>query len=1108
MPDDFSEEDFLNQMNWPDLDLDDIKAIGLDLEDNDVLSQSTGDGLVGPGQTATHENLQHQLHHIFSNNSSNNSPSQHNISFNSSIGSNNGNILNNSNNNVFVSHNGHQRVQEVKAVSPQQQPQQRHVQHIAPNLGYMNIQTAGQTLVSTSNNTNNNNQSGTHTQLHHLLTTTPQHQLLTTTTSPQQQNVQQQQSTQIITQPQQIIKRVVTSSNGSILQQPTVYQQVVLPKTEGTVTTLSGTPIVTLPQQTLVYKTIPAISTIVSPQTNMDNSTATVVTGIPIMLERSEPMPISRVVCTSGASTFIPQKGEKRNSHNAIEKRYRCSINDKIIELKNLVAGEEAKLHKSQILKKAIEYIRHLQNQNSRLRTELNTYRMRDGNQKVTDLLVSGVNGALTPPRSDISSPARLSPRSPLSDSSLPPSPSSSGYPDVKDESLSPSNSPPYVPMGPNMRNMADMSRMMLCMMMFCVVAFNPASLLRSSSESVLSGGIVMDAPARTILDHDYVQESSSFGSMLWSSLMMWSVNLVIIFVFLMKIFIYGEPVMRRKSESTEQFWRHRKQADLDMAKGNYGAAYDQYSNALCAVGRPQPSSFIDRLLSVMWQSLRMFLQRMYIGRYLANRAGGLFLDQAVREEIASNVCECAYVYHQLHKLHLMGHSQDSSHLLGFYLSLATINMAECGNVASGDMSEMLVTGALRAVESLPQRWRMLARWLLARAKRLSQSGNQTGPYTLQWLFTPSGHRFFVTHKWSYDAHRQSLFSQLSNKADPLNYLLSLYREHLLERAVSTIVNPGSKSADICESNQQRRSKTPDVLDYIHLLQETSGSLVSGTFGASSRDEVSVWWTGVCGISVHWLLGEDDQAEELYASLENLPEALKAAEDPLPLAVLHALRARRQLGAGLPSTVLRLCDRAGVYINNSIHMASYKHSSSMVQSVQLIVLDWLLGLRTLVWEAESASDCDTLTVAPPDVLQGFQNDLAKLRKLVQHLPGVLARVFMHEATMRVMAGASPGRTQQLLDRSLRQRYNKASVICGKERKDGSLSGEREHATALMLACKHLPSQLLSSPGERAGMLAEAAKTLEKIGDKKKLADCYTLMKTMGTGGVSDRKSVV
>lgn len=51
---------------------------------------------------------------------------------------------------------------------------------------------------------------------------------------------------------------------------------------------------------------------------------------------------------------------------------------------------------------------------------------MRDGNQKITDLL-----GPYTPPPSDSSSPAR----SPLSDSSLPPSPSTTKL-EVKEEVL------------------------------------------------------------------------------------------------------------------------------------------------------------------------------------------------------------------------------------------------------------------------------------------------------------------------------------------------------------------------------------------------------------------------------------------------------------------------------------------------------------------------------------------------------------------------------------------------------------------------------------------------------------------------------------------------
>ena len=43
------------------------------------------------------------------------------------------------------------------------------------------------------------------------------------------------------------------------------------------------------------------------------------------------------------------------------------SINDKIIELKDLLMGAEAKLNKSAVLKKAVESITHLRSANQRL---------------------------------------------------------------------------------------------------------------------------------------------------------------------------------------------------------------------------------------------------------------------------------------------------------------------------------------------------------------------------------------------------------------------------------------------------------------------------------------------------------------------------------------------------------------------------------------------------------------------------------------------------------------------------------------------------------------------------------------------------------------------
>ena len=69
---------------------------------------------------------------------------------------------------------------------------------------------------------------------------------------------------------------------------------------------------------------------------------------------------------------------------------------------------------------------------------------------------------------------------------------------------------------------------------------------------------------------------------------------------------------------------------------------------------------------------------------------------------------------------------------------------------------------------------------------------------------------------------------------------------------------------------------------------------------------------------------------------------------------------------------------------------------------------------------------------------------------------------------------------------------------GDEEESTCVTGEREKAAALMMACQHLPQPFLSGPCQRKKMLVEAATSLEKIGDKRALQRCQQLLLQLNT----------
>lgn len=818
-------------------------------------------------------------------------------------------------------------------------------------------------------------------------------------------------------------------------------------------------------------------------------SGGTILTTVPLMVD-TEKMPINRIAI-SGKPGGLPHKGEKRTAHNAIEKRYRSSINDKIIELKDLVAGTEAKqLNKSAVLRKAIDHIRYLQQSNQKLKQENMALKMSiQKNKSLKDLVTMEVDvkpEIPTPPASDIGSPQSSGTYSHHGSDSEPDSPM------VEDSK----------PVVERAGGMLDRSRMALCAFTMLFLSFNPlASLLCAGWSS--SGTSVSGHTGRSMLAMQEAADSWGWMDWMLPTLLVWLLNGVLVAGVLIRLLVYGEPVTRPHSESSVLFWRHRKQADLDLARGDFAQASQNLWTCLKALGRPLPTSQLDLTCAVLWSALRLCLQRLWVGRWLASRAGALRSNRPLQEDARKSCRDAALVYHRLHQLHMTG-KLGGSHLSAIHMALSALNLAECAGdcLPVATLAEICVSAALRIKTSLPRLIHFTTRVFLSSARQACLSPSGSVPPAMQWLCHPLGHRFFVDEDWSIrSTPKESIYSQAGNSVDPLAQVTQAFREHLLEKALYCVAQPQGDNT-LTDGD----GEYSDALEYLQLLTSASDAAGATTqsFAIGSNmatvtgcDPHSKWWSSVAVVVINWLQGDDVAAERLYPAVEHLPLSLQSAESPLPKACLNTFKAVRSLLAKPGSYQLSLsyCEKASVLFRDSLNLGPHCTSNTLDKLVQLLLCDLLLVTRTSVWrEQQVVSQQSCPTAASPVELQGFQQDLSSLRKLAQSFRPAMRRLFLHEATARLMAGASPTRTHQLLDRSLRRR-----TPGSRTEECETHPGQREQAEAVMLACRYLPPSFLSAPGQRVGMLVDAARTLEKLGDKRTLHDCQQMIIKLGSG---------
>ncbi|CAL8265527.1 unnamed protein product [Gadus morhua 'NCC'] len=922
---------------------------------------------------------------------------------------------------------------------------------------------------------------------------------------PQMQSIMTPQLQPMTIQHQRVLTPTTVHTMQQQMQQVLVQQPQILKTDSLVLTTLKadGTQVLSTVQNPGGITTLTTPLQTTSLQTLMGSN---ILTTLPVMMGGGDKLPIKQLQsssahCGGGGSRFggeqiqtmmgtviqggVVKEGERRTTHNIIEKRYRSSINDKILELRDLVMGNDAKMHKSGILRKAIDYIKYLQQTNHRLRQENLALKM--GNQKNKGVVLSEDVDLkqevvmMSPPASDSgSSSPQFSPYcvdsepgSPLLDHEL-----------MKNEPDSPSSV-----------GVMDASRLLLCALTFFCLSLNPLpSLLGPPGPGAGLGPTHGPSRSLTWLP-PHTQNLASWLRCVLPWVMVWVLSGVGAVWGCVRVLNLWEPVTPLHSPRSVSFWRHRKQADLHLHRGDYTAALGSLETCLSVLSRALPSSRLDLLCSLSWNLVRYGLHRRTPLGWLVHQVGG----KLEGEEARTSARDAALVYHKLSQLQLTGKLPQRSSLWALSLSLSAVNLSESalGNMAPAQLAHIYVTAATALRCVLGHHLSCLPGYLLSCAEGLA---NQSEPKPfldgLRWLFTPLGRQFFLSCDWSVKSKDcDGLYSSQRDTADPLGLLHRCFCEKLLERTVLSLIQPHSEPAgEFCSA-----------LEFLQLLDRCTEDPPSSapSFPAPANhsstpvtDPVCRWWASALKAAVHWLKGDDVIVRSLLAEVERMPRALHNLDHPLPRAVHVLCKAVQQSLCVQKGEVCRLalCDRAGGLLSSSLSIPPSNTTHWLNTGVELLVCDLLLTLRTTLWQRGGGGTNGEPGPAPASQLAGFQRDLSALRRLGQSYRQAQHKVFLHETTVRLMAGASPTRTHQLLEHSLRRRTHTSYTTEG-----GCVLGERERAHAILLACRHLPLPLLAPPGQRARLLAEAKRTLERVGDRRSLQDCQQILLRLGGG---------